>query len=229
LERDRIVVIAGDAMLDIDLQPLFQAHVAHGAFATLATIPVADPSLYGVVVTAADGRIQSFQEKPAPGSEISHQANTGIYIFEPQIFDLIPPGVFCDFAMNIFPEVLRRGLPFYAFPVQGYWTDIGNPGDYLHANLDYLAGCVNCRGAGERDGENLIAAGARTDGARLSRCVVGATAQIAPGSHLTACVIWPGTTIDAPLSLDSAVITPEGIFRIDGRTAVEIDAALAFP
>lgn len=225
LDGDRIVVIAGDAMLDIDLQPLFDAHVAHGAFATLATIPVADPSLYGVVVSEADGRLRSFQEKPDPGTEISRQANTGIYIFEPQIFELIPPGLFCDFAQNIFPEILHLGLPFYAFPIQGYWTDIGNPGDYLQANLDYLTGCIHCSGAGRRMDDNLLADGARTNGARLSRCVVGDGVRIAAGCELTECVIWPGTTIDAPINLNSSVITPHGIFRIEDRMAVPLEAS----
>ncbi len=99
----RVVVIAGDAMLDVDLAPLIAAHVAHGAFATLGTISVDDPSPYGVVVTDNDSRILRFQEKPLPGTEISHQVNTGIYIFEPGIFDMIPEKTFCDFALQRVP------------------------------------------------------------------------------------------------------------------------------
>jgi len=223
LEGDRVVVIAGDALLDIDLAPLYAAHCAHGAFATLATVPVADPSIYGVVVTEDDGRIERFQEKPAPGTEISRQANTGIYIFEPEIFDMIPPGEFCDFALNVFPEILRRGLPFYAIPVEGYWTDIGNAGDYLQANLDYLAGRIRIEGTGERAGDNLIGAGAVTEGSRLSRCVVGEGAALPPGCELTECVVWPGVEMSERLTLTSAVITPQGCFRIEGRTAIPIE------
>ncbi|HEX2951368.1 MAG TPA: nucleotidyltransferase family protein, partial [Armatimonadota bacterium] len=128
LGDDTVVVIAGDAMLDVDLAPVLAAHQANGAFVTLATFHVEDPSQYGVVVTDPLGRVVRFQEKPAPGTEISRQANTGIYVFDPGIFDLIPAGQFYDFALNVFPEVLRRRLPFYAVPVEGYWTDIGNPG-----------------------------------------------------------------------------------------------------
>lgn len=219
LADDLVVVIAGDAMLDVDLCPLIAAHRAAGAFASLACIAVADPSQYGVVVTESDGRLRAFQEKPPPGTEISRQANTGIYVFDPAIFDLIPAGEVCDFALHIFPEILRRGLPFYAFPVQGYWTDIGNPGDYLQANLDYLAGRIAIEGYGERIGGNLIAPGAVTTGATLEECVIGAEVWIAPGSHLTRCVVWPGVTLDAPVALTGAVLTPHATCTLTGKTA----------
>jgi len=219
LANDEIVVIAGDAMLDLDLAPLLEAHRARRAFATLATISVAETSQYGVVVSTEDGRIIQFQEKPTPGTEISRQANTGIYIFQPEIFDLIPVGCFYDFALDVFPEILRRNLPFYAFPVEGYWTDIGNPGDYLQANLDYLAGHVRIKGHGQRVNGNLIAASAVVSGTELHDCVIGDGVVVSRGSALTRCIIWPGTRIADPLHLSSTVLTPWGAFAIDGKTA----------
>lgn len=223
LGDDTVVVIAGDAMLDIDLTSLLDYHRTNRAFATLATIPVADASQYGVVVTDAAGRIVRFQEKPAPGTEISRQANTGIYIFEPAIFDLIPAGEFSDFALHVFPEILRRALPFFALPVKGYWTDIGNPGDYLQANLDYLAGEVHVDGHGQRIDGNLIAPTAHAAQTRLRNCIIGDNARLAVGVELTNCVVWPGATLAEPVRLDSAVITPWGIYRIEGKTAQPLE------
>lgn len=225
LAGDRIIVIAGDAMLDLDLAPVLETHIARGAFATLATLPVADPSLYGVVVAGPDGRIQRFQEKPAPGTEISRQANTGIYIFEPDIFDLIAPGVFVDFAMNVFPAILDRGLPFYAVPVAGYWTDIGNPGDYLSANLDFLGGRVRIDGAGARIGDSFIADDV-PGGVRVMRCVIGSGVTLPAGTVLTDCVVWPGTTLAEPMALTAAVLTPHGRYHIVGRAAVPLTETL---
>lgn len=222
LEDGRVVVIAGDAMLDVDLAPLLDAHLAHGAFATLGTMAVDDPSLYGVVVTDNDNRILSFQEKPIPGTEISRQANTGIYIFEPGVFDLIPAGMSCDFALDVFPQILDRRLPFFAFPVQGYWTDIGNPGDYLHANLDFLDGRIRVEGSGERVGDNYLAPAAQVDGAQLSSCVVGAHAVLPAGSSLTRCVVWPHTVLSEPVTLSEAIVTPHGTFQVEGKVAVAL-------
>lgn len=226
LAGDLVVVIAGDAMLDVDLSPLLVAHRAHGAFASLATIPVDDPSQYGVVVADADGRIISFQEKPAPGTEISCHANTGIYLFEPEIFDLIPAGTFYDFALNVFPDILARGLPFYAFPVDGYWTDIGNPGEYLRANLDYLAGRITrLAGRGTPMGNSLVDGGAQVAGVTLSRCIIGDRALLAPGSVLEECVVWPDTQVKSPVTLRHAVLTPWGIYQVDGKTALTVSIA----
>jgi NDP-sugar pyrophosphorylase family protein len=222
LQDDVIVVVSGDAMLDLDLAPLVQAHEQHGALATLATITVNDPSQYGVVVTDRDGRITSFQEKPAPGTEISHQANTGIYLFAPAIFDFIPPCQFCDFALDVFPEILYRQLPFYALPLEGYWTDIGNPGDYLQANLDFLEGAIADQGDGDRIGNCLIAADALINGATLERTVVGRGAVIPAGSVLTDCVVWPHTCLDEPVELTRTVLTPQGLYRIHEKEAIPL-------
>jgi NDP-sugar pyrophosphorylase family protein len=221
LAGDQVVVIAGDAMLDVDLTPLLAAHRAAGAFASLATVEVADPSHYGAVVAHPDGRIRAFQEKPAPGTEISHCVNTGIYVFEPGIFSLIPDDRPSDFARDIFPEILRRDWPFFAFPVDGYWTDIGNPGDYLQANLDYLGGRINTAADGHRVGDSLLGAGARVDGAALTRCVVGPRAVLPAGTRLTDCTVWPDTVLDAPRTLAHAILTPWGIHQVEGKSIRE--------
>ncbi len=218
LDDDLIVVVAGDAMLDVDLAPLLAAHRAAGAFASLATLAVEDPSRYGVVVADADGRLRAFQEKPAPGTELSRLANTGIYCFEPAIFDLIPVDEFCDFALHVFPRILQLGLPFYAFPAQGYWTDVGTPADYLQANLDFLAGRIRVPGDGVRVGANFLAADAVVEG-ELCECVVGARAIVPAGSTLTRCVVWPDAVLPAALTLDGAICTPHGIYTLDGLDA----------
>ncbi len=227
LDSDLVVVIAGDAMLDLDLRPLLAGHRERGAFATLATVPVRDPSQYGVVVTDSEYRIISFQEKPAPGTEISRQANTGIYIFDPGIFDLIPAGEFTDFALNVFPRILQLGLPFYAIPVTGYWTDIGNPGDYLQANLDYLAGRIKVEGRGSRYCGNLVGANTITDDALLDGCTVGDGASLSRGCVLTNTVIWPGTVITTPMRLSSAVLTPNAAYSVIGKEATTYAGALS--
>ncbi len=214
LNDDIVIVIAGDSMIDIDVRPLLAAHRERGAFATLAMYQVSDPSQFGVVVTDEEGRIQQFQEKPVPGTEISNHANTGVYIFDPGVFDLIPAGKHCDFAMEVFPEILRRGLPFYAFPITGYWTDIGKPIDYMKANFDYLLGNIKAQGLGRRQGTSLVADDADVTGVELHNSVIGSNAYIATGSILHNSIVWPGAKIETPVTLDHAVVTKAGIFHI---------------
>ena len=85
---------------------------------------------YGVVVADAAGRVQSFQEKPRPEEALSTAASTGIYIFEPEVLDLVPPGKPFDIGSELFPMLVERQLPFYAQKRFFNWIDIGKVSDY---------------------------------------------------------------------------------------------------
>ena len=67
----------------------------------------------GVVQLAADNRILGFQEKPAPGTELSHWVNAGVYVCQPAMLDYLPHGE-SDFARDVFPRMLEDGCPLYA-------------------------------------------------------------------------------------------------------------------
>lgn len=66
----------------------------------------------GVVELGTDNRILSFQEKPAPGTELSHWVNAGVYLCQPEILDYVPPGE-SDFARDVFPRMLIAGCELY--------------------------------------------------------------------------------------------------------------------
>jgi mannose-1-phosphate guanylyltransferase len=136
------LVMSGDALTDIDLTGLVAAHRRRGSIATLAVKEVADPSLYGVVVTDDDDRVVGFQEKPTREDARSRLCNCGIYVFEPDILSQIPAGQFDDFGSRLFPDLLRQRIVFHAETVAGYWSDVGNLGEYVRGNADALAGRV---------------------------------------------------------------------------------------
>ncbi|MFM6279040.1 MAG: NDP-sugar synthase, partial [Dolichospermum sp.] len=95
---DTFVVLCGDALIDLDLTAAVKWHKSKGAIATIITksVPKEEVSSYGVVVTDDDNRIQAFQEKPPIEEALSTNINTGIYIFEPEVFKYIPSGVEYD-------------------------------------------------------------------------------------------------------------------------------------
>jgi mannose-1-phosphate guanylyltransferase len=68
--------------------------------------------------------------------------NTGIYIFEPQIFDYIPSGQPFDIGSDLFPRLVNAGAPFYALPMEFEWVDIGKVPDYWQAIRSVLQGEV---------------------------------------------------------------------------------------
>ncbi len=178
---------------------------------------------YGVVILDEQGRIIGFQEKPARGTEKSKLANTGIYVFEPAIFDHIPADTFYDFGKQVFPELVDAGLPFYGMDLRGaYWRDVGTPGEYREATADVLEGRVAPVGAratgvpasarvasgariegAVRVGENAeIASGARIVGPS----VIGDGVQVGAGATVERSIIWNGARIGAGATLRDAIV-----------------------
>lgn len=137
------LVISGDALTDIDLNEVVKFHEEKGSAATLVLKRMNDPLEFGIVMTDDDGRIQRFLEKPTWGQVFSDTINTGIYVLDPEIFDLIPPEQPYDFSSELFPMMLDKGLPIYGFITDSYWTDVGTTEAYLQAQHDALAGRVH--------------------------------------------------------------------------------------
>ncbi|WP_218081279.1 sugar phosphate nucleotidyltransferase [Anthocerotibacter panamensis] len=139
LGSETFAVFSGDVVTNLDLTQLLAFHREHGGIATMAVREVADPSGFGVVVMdRATGRIQSFQEKPKPGTEQSRLANMGIYILEPGVFEQIPPDTVFDFGHQLFPQLLAKGVPLYAMRTDAYWSDVGTLAQYLYTHWDLL-------------------------------------------------------------------------------------------
>ena len=100
---DTFVVLCGDALIDVDLSEAVKRHKEKGALATLITktVPKDQVSSYGVVVSDSQDRVQDFQEKPSIDSALSNNINTGIYLFEPEIFKYIPSGINVGFTVYL--------------------------------------------------------------------------------------------------------------------------------
>lgn len=139
---DTFVVLCGDALIDLDLTAALAFHRERKALATivLKDVPREQVGAYGVVKTTSDGRIEQFQEKPDPKDAISTTVNTGIYLFEPEIFDHIPAGTPFDIGGHLFPLLASLGLPFYGVTLPFSWIDIGNAPDYWKATQMVLRG-----------------------------------------------------------------------------------------
>jgi mannose-1-phosphate guanylyltransferase/phosphomannomutase len=163
------LIISGDAVTDIDLQEVIAYHEAKGAEATLTLYRVPNPLEYGVIITDSDGRITQFLEKPSWGEVISDTVNTGIYVIDPSVLDLIEEGVSTDWSKDVFPQLLESGRPLYGFVASGNWTDVGDIGEYMRASGDVLYHRVQTEDLGEHIGGDVW---------------VGESVEIAPDAQL---------------------------------------------
>ncbi len=178
---DTFVIISGDALTDIDLWDLIDYHKDNGSMATIALKEVYNPRQFGVVITGDDGRIRAFQEKPEPAEALSRLANTGIYVFEPEIFDLIPAETIYDFGKQLFPTLVEKQAPFFGYQMDGYWCDIGSLNQYCLANYDVLRGQVKMEVPGNWH-PDAIYVGERTAIAPTSR--IGSKVIIGNNCHI---------------------------------------------
>lgn len=142
---ETFVVLCGDALIDLNLSEVVEWHKKKGAMATIVmqSIDPKDVSSYGVVVTDTEGRVKSFQEKPTPEEALSHNINTGIYIFEPEVLELIPSDQEFDIGSQLFPKLVQMNAPLFAKTMEFQWIDIGKVPDYLKAISSVLKGKVN--------------------------------------------------------------------------------------
>lgn len=214
---DVFVVLAGDALTDIDLGALVAAHRAGGGVATLAVKQVDDVSQYGVIVTDSDGRVQGFQEKPDPAEALSNLCNCMIYAFSPEIFDYFPDPDPVDFANDVFPALLSHDVPFHVHEIDTYWNDIGTLPEYINGNLDALGGAVAIDLEGElHEGETTLPGGVEVNGPVL----IGDDVEIGEGANLVGpMVIGAGSRIGAGARLQEAVLLPGAEIAVGGILA----------
>jgi mannose-1-phosphate guanylyltransferase/phosphomannomutase len=135
---DTFLVISGDALCDVDLTELVEAHRQKEASATIGLKAVDNPLEFGIVVTDEDGRVERFLEKPSWGQVFSDTINTGIYVLEPEVLKHVPKDRPYDFSKELFPLLLEMGRPIYGHVFDGYWQDIGNLDQFRQANFDAL-------------------------------------------------------------------------------------------
>jgi mannose-1-phosphate guanylyltransferase/mannose-1-phosphate guanylyltransferase/phosphomannomutase len=216
------LVMAGDALTDIDFKALAGAHERNDGVATLAVKRVANTREYGVIVTGSDGRIQGFQEKPDPAEALSDRANCMIYALSPEIFDHFPEGNDTpDFAMDVFPALLDADVPFYVHDADGYWNDVGSPPEYLQGNLDAVEELVGIDLAGEvvegeadpgAPGEHPLGAergGLPSDCEVNGRVLVGEGARVGAGVRIDGpAVIGPGAVIGDRARIKESLLLP---------------------
>jgi NDP-sugar pyrophosphorylase family protein len=233
---ETFVVISGDALTDMDLEVLINRHHQTGAIATIALKEVTDPRQFGVVVINEEGRIKAFQEKPEPAKALSMLANTGVYVFEPEIFKYIPADTIYDFGKELFPKLVEIEAAFYGYKMKGYWCDIGTLNQYRLANYDVLKGLVKIDIPGIWHpnavyvGEQTIVAPTARFGPKVvvgSNChigygveifgetVIGDNCVIEEGASIFGSIVWHNTRIGRDTRLVECVVGSE-CYLMDG-------------
>jgi len=120
-------VLNADVTCRYPFGELLAFHKNHGGEGTIMVTKVEEPSRYGVVVYNEEGKIERFVEKPQ--TFVGNRINAGLYIFNPSVLDRIEPRP-TSIEREVFPAMAKAG-ELYAMDLEGFWMDVGQPGDYL--------------------------------------------------------------------------------------------------
>ena len=153
-----VLILSGDQLYLMEMREFVLAHRANQADLTIAVKPVTREEAKGFGILRLDrtGRVVEFVEKPTseealdalaldestrdalgfeapPGSLL---ASMGIYVFRPEVLrEVLVGSPYTDFGKEVIPASLGR-IRVFAFPYDGYWTDIGTIPSFHQANLD---------------------------------------------------------------------------------------------
>lgn len=147
--KDPVFAVQGDNIFDVDVNKLVKFHEKKGAVMTIALRRVENVEGYGIADINKEMRIARFVEKPTPKEAPSDLANTGLYMFSPEIrkifkekgvTQIIKERHRLDFGYDFIPYLISTGRPVYGFTLEGSWYDVGTPRRYLEAMHDMLDG-----------------------------------------------------------------------------------------
>jgi mannose-1-phosphate guanylyltransferase len=241
LLADRVLILNGDVLTDMDLTAQLAFHDQKDARATLALIAVEDTASYGVVPTRDDGAVEEFLEK-SPGPAPTDRINAGAYVIERDVLELIPGGRAVSFEREVFPRLVGNGL--YGFMSEGYWIDIGTPERYLEATYDLLSGRVTSALPPRDETGSLIYEPALVAGAHIGpqtvlgpHCSVGAEStversvlhervMVGSGCMIREAVLGDGVQVGDGAEIHTGAMLGSGVV-LEAGEVVEQNARLA--
>jgi mannose-1-phosphate guanylyltransferase len=212
-ESDPCLVIAGDAILDLDLGPLVARHRARGAAATIVLREDPRAARFGTIGVDAEGRVRRIGRRFDLGGEARAGVNVSVYLFSSRALGTLPERD----AFNHLDDWLAPRLAAGASDVRGeplaaracIWEPVGTPSEYLAANLRPTA--VSYLDADAR---------ARALGVRLEPdLVVGAGARLGAGVRLRRVVVWDGERVPAGLCAEDGVFAGGCFHRVAAEPA----------
>lgn len=225
---DTFVVSMGDLLCDVNYKAFYDFHKRKGAAVTIALTEVADPTQYGVVGLDANDRIAKFREKPKREEAFSNLINAGIYVLEPEVLEFVPPDQKFDFARDLFPKLLSKGVGLYGSRIDGIWMDIGHPHDLWKASMAVV----------QREGKPLHREGVTSEGPVIldatahledgvtirGPCYVGRGVVLRKGSVSDNACLYEGARLEPDAVIEKSIVLEESVI---GPAAHVVDSVIA--
>src|SRR3954470_3156782 len=231
-DPDALVVVSSDAVYKLDYREVAEAHLGSGAEVTMVTTEVEpdDAARYGIVRVGEDGKVTDYAYKPDRPATTT--ATNEVFVFSPEATldrleaisrDVGDDGLE-DLGTHLLPAQTKDGLA-RAYPLGGYWRDVGTVEAYWQAHrdflseeppidLDELSWPVHTRGGrhsaarvlrGAVVEDSLVSGGTRVAG-QVTGSVLSPGVIVEQGATVVASVLLPGVRVRAGATVTRAVL-----------------------
>ena len=223
-KSDALLILSGDHIYKQDYRAMLRRHEDTGADLTVAVmeVPEAEAHRFGIMKTAADGRITEFYEKPKEFQ--GTLASMGIYVFKTDALlqrleeDAHDDSSDHDFGKNIIPGMIKESK-VYTYPFKGYWVDVGTIPAYWGTNLAMLEDrpaldlwderwTIHTRSE-ERPPVKIM------PGAEVSRCLLS-NGCIISGSVVNS-VLSPGVIVEPGAEVRDSILLTDAVIKKGAR------------
>ena len=114
---------------------VFHSPLSTSGVITLNTVP--DPCTGADVQLDDEGKVARIVEKPPPGSAPFYSNSSGLFVFDPIVFDYLERLTPSNRGEYEIPDAINNmvedGLAVYPYRLQGFWRDIGTAEDIAAA------------------------------------------------------------------------------------------------
>jgi len=232
LKSETFLVMNSDVLADINLASILKVHKEKNSFLTLVVREDAKPEKYKPIQLADDGRITRFVDASIkyPSRTTRRVMFTGIQIMEPEIFSRIPGDKFFGTTEDVFPSMIKEGLPVYGALHKKYWIDIGTRETYIQAQADALEGKLALKTTPSRNSQGPLIVPPVHIG---KDCEISNNAQVGPhavlgdgcrlrsGAVVENSILWEGATIGSGTTVQNSIIG-KGVAIENGKQVVDM-------
>lgn len=127
INSDPFLIVNGDTLTDVALQPVIDAHRHTGADVTMVVIKNPAPDRYNGVIADADGVVTGFIPK---GHTTSSWHFVGIQVVNKSVFAPLPDNTPIETVSGVYREMIGSLPRVRIFPVTAEFHDVGTPEDY---------------------------------------------------------------------------------------------------
>lgn len=129
IKSKTFLIMNGDSFCKVNFMDFLNFHYKKKAFCSIVLVKSEKTSEFGVIEIDDSNKIVSFKEKVK--TEGKSLINAGIYLFEKDIFSMIPNGKSYSMEYDLFPSLVSKR--FYGYISEADLLDIGTPEGYKRA------------------------------------------------------------------------------------------------